>query len=161
MVNMVDGLVLVNNQRYKQLIAGSDNVSSIKPVIELVDFDVSRFDLSVYRSIYELMVDTSNLTPIVESDPSFGVLENVTRYVKSRKAVKENRIPAVHKDVILVMARTISKFVVRLCELIKEHFERSNINTIQEKVVKAIMDPYFKFAGVEHPVIIKKAPKKS
>jgi hypothetical protein len=160
MTSMVDGLVAVNNQRYKALIASSDNITNIKRVIELVDFDVSRFDLSVYRSIYELLVDTSDLTPMVPSEPAYGILENVTRYVKSRKAAKENKIPAVDKDVVLVIARTIAKFVTRLCDLIKEHFERSNINTIQEKVVKSIMDPYFRFAGVEHPVIIKKAPKK-
>lgn len=160
MTDIVNGLVSVNSQRYKALVASVDNVSTIKPVIELADFDVTRFPSSVYKTIYELLVDTKNLTPILEGTPCYGVLCNVSRYVKSRKTTGDSKIPAVHQDVVLVIAHTISKFIIRLCELIQVYFKRSHINTIQEKVVRLILDPYFKFAGVEHPVIITKPSKK-
>lgn len=159
MVNaMVTGLVATNNARYKLLIANTDNVAGVKPVVELSDFVVSQFSPSPAKSICELLVDTSDLTPIPAGDIAAEILKDIENYVKRFK-IEGKKIPAFNKNVCLVMTHTIVKFVQRVCELVKTEFIKTGINTVQAKIIESILNPFYLFSGQAHPVLPKKVKK--
>lgn len=159
--SMVDGLATVAEARYvAQLNVPGVAVSGVKYSIELVDFDLSKFPFSVEKSMYEPLVNVNDFSPIPESDVAHGVWRNVDKYIKSRRADKTQKIPAASEQVVIVIARTIAKFVVHLCTMIKLRLESSGINTIQSKIIRSILDPYYRFAGVAQPEIPKQVKKK-
>jgi hypothetical protein len=148
--HMVAGLQKALDARNAELALSGVKVTSV-PSVELVDFDLTKFDKNVYYLIYSSLVDPTNVTPYAEGTPEYSILRLVNRYVTQLVAFDKTASNPVSKEVQIVLARTLVQFINTLCDLIKDRFGESGIHTIQTKLIVSILDLPFRLSKTPHP----------